>query len=183
MNQIPTDIPPGPRYPASRSERATALAENRYRRTGSSRQPMEVAALPEPVPLPLPPAAPAVRLPQSQYASVAPEQRRGGFHLIAPAVAEPMPYRHTGAGAGNWAIQVGAFANPNLAQSAAETARGHASEVLAAAHPTIGTVRQGSNTLYRARLTGISRDAAVQACEKLARGHGACMVLSPEAQS
>jgi hypothetical protein len=183
MNQIPTDIPPGPRYPTTRSERATALAENRYRRSNNSRQPMEVAALASPVPLPLPPAAPAPHAPQLQYASVSPQSRRGGFHLIAPAVAEPMPYRHTGAVSGNWAIQVGAFANPNLAHSAAETARGHVPDVLAAAHPAVGTVKQGSATLYRARLTGMSRDAAVQACEKLAKGHGACIVLSPEAQS
>jgi len=43
-------------------------------------------------------------------------------------------------------------------------------------------VREKNATLYRARLTGLSREAAVSACEKL-RGHGACAVLSPEAQS
>jgi hypothetical protein len=46
----------------------------------------------------------------------------------------------------------------------------------------VASVHETRGTLYRARLTGLSREAAVTACEKL-RGHGACMVLSPEAQS
>ena len=54
--------------------------------------------------------------------------------------------------------------------------------MLAGARPVVGTVKQAHATLYRARLTGLSREAAVQACEKLAH-HGACMVVSPDAQS
>jgi len=38
--------------------------------------------------------------------------------------------------------------------------------------------------LYRARWTGLSRDAAVQACQRLAHGRtSSCMVVSPESQS
>ena len=44
-------------------------------------------------------------------------------------------------------------------------------------------LRQASGTLYRARVGGLSRESAVQACEKLARGRGNCIVLSPDAQS
>ena len=44
-------------------------------------------------------------------------------------------------------------------------------------------VQQGRGTLYRARLAVLSREAAMQACEKLARSRGACIVLSPDAQS
>jgi hypothetical protein len=32
-------------------------------------------------------------------------------------------------------------------------------------------------------MTGLSRDAAVQACERLARGRNGCIVLSPDSQS
>jgi hypothetical protein len=43
--------------------------------------------------------------------------------------------------------------------------------------------KQASNTLYRARVTGLSREAAVQACEKMGKGHSSgCIVLSPDAQ-
>lgn len=53
--------------------------------------------------------------------------------------------------------------------------------MLANARPAVGTVRNGASTLYRARLAGLSREAAMQACEKLSR-RGACIVLSPDAQ-
>ena len=102
----------------------------------------------------------------------------GGFRLIPQAMADTMP-RQTG-GAATWAIQVGAFGNQSLAHAAAETARGKAQ--LTSAQPAVGTVHQGSNTLYRARLTGLSRDSAVQACEKLGKAHTNCIVLSPDAQ-
>jgi hypothetical protein len=42
-------------------------------------------------------------------------------------------------------------------------------------------VHQGHTVLYRARLVGLSREAAVQACGHLAHGRTSCMVLSPEA--
>ncbi len=37
--------------------------------------------------------------------------------------------------------------------------------------------------MWRARMTGMSRETAVQACEKITRGRTNCIVLSPEAQS
>ncbi|MBD0272202.1 MAG: transglycosylase SLT domain-containing protein [Acetobacteraceae bacterium] len=78
---------------------------------------------------------------------------------------------------GGWAVQVGAFASENLARSAANSARGGASAGRVAVVP----VSQGRNTLYRARVTGLSQSAAEQVCGKL-RGRGGCMVLSPNAQ-
>jgi hypothetical protein len=47
----------------------------------------------------------------------------------------------------------------------------------------VASVREPHGTLYRARLVGLSRDAASQACERLARGRTNCIVLSPEAQN
>jgi hypothetical protein len=91
-------------------------------------------------------------------------------------MADTMP-RSTG-GTTNWAIQVGAFGNEGMARAAAETARQRVTSM--SARPTVGTTKQASNTLYRARVTGLSRDAAVQACEKMG-GHN-CIVLSPDAQ-
>ena len=53
--------------------------------------------------------------------------------------------------------------------------------MLASARSAVGTVKQGAATLYRARLTGLSREAATQACEHLSRK--SCIVISPDSQS
>jgi hypothetical protein len=171
MNQLPMDIPPGPRYPHHR-QAPVALAENRSSRSGPQRAVQSVALVEPPRPVP----------PPSVQVAAAPAPH-GGFHLIAPAMAETMPTQRVGAGtvAGRWAIQVGAYGKESQARAAADSARSQAHDLLAHAHPAVGTVRSANATLYRARLTGLSRDAAVQACEKL--GHrGGCIVLSPESQ-
>src|SRR5580692_8209266 len=98
-------------------------------------------------------------------------------------MAETLPTQHVGAANGTWAIQVGAFSNAEQARAATDTARDHAGPMLHTAKTTIGTVHQAKATLYRARLTGLSHEAAVQACQKLSHGHAGCMVLSPESQS
>ena len=174
MYQLPGNIPPGPRYPrGGRRPAPVALAENRAPNVAYVRGPVLASALPPP---------PAIAPRPVQMAAAAPA-RPSGFHLIAPAMADPLPTRRGGPTNGAWAIQVGAFANPGQARAAAATARGKAQVVLASAQPMVGTVRQAHATLYRARLTGLSREAAVQACEIIVRARGACMVLSPDAQS
>jgi hypothetical protein len=171
MYQLPNNIPAGPRYPrGGRSQAPVALADTRYNRPGLERGTVVASALPEPPRAP--PPAPV------QMAAAAP---RGGFRLISPAMADTMPRTPGGPTTGGWAIQVGAYGNEGQARSAAEAAKGHAWAQLAAAKPAIGSVKQGSNTLYRARLTGLSRDAAAAACERIARGKTPCMVVSPDA--
>ncbi|MDE2197423.1 MAG: lytic transglycosylase domain-containing protein [Rhodospirillales bacterium] len=176
MNQIPINIPPGPRYPRRFARGgAIALADNRGARTGYSRGVVTAATLPEP---PRPARPPVV------MAAAAPKPR-GGFHLISPAMADTLPTQPLGTlgGGGGWAIQVGAFANPGQARHATEIARAHAHQILGLAQVMIGTVHAAHGTLYRARLTGLSRDAAVRACERLTRDRSGCIVLSPDAQS
>lgn len=174
MNALPIDIPPGPRY-----GRAVQLASNRG--NGGrvpTRSPIEVAQLPEAV-------RPVYQPATQQYAMVLPPPPapapHGGFRLIQPAVAEPVPMRHTGSLTGTWAIQVGAYSNEGLARAAITTAREHAATELAVSHVLVAGVHQQHGMLYRARLMGLSREAAVQACERL-HGHTSCMVLSPESQ-
>ncbi len=163
------------------------------------RQAFQAARLPEPpVPAPRPvqvaqaPRSPMVVPPEPprQYAAVqapfGPAPRPLGFSLISHANAEPIFPHHTGqltSVAGNWAVQVGAFANEGLASAATQSARGQAREVLAYAHTVVAGVRQPGGVLYRARLTGLSHDAASQACERLQRSRTKCMVVSPDAQS
>ncbi len=174
MNSLPIEIPRGPRY-----GRAVQLASSHG---GGGRVPMrgpvEVAQLPEP------PRAVAMPQPQ-QYSLVSPPPppARGGFRLIPQAVAEPVPFRRGGTQTGQWAIQVGAYSNEGLARAALGTARERASAELSVAHASVSGIHQAHGQLYRARLTGLSRDAAVQACERLAHGRTSCMVLSPDSQS
>ncbi len=105
----------------------------------------------------------------------------GGFHLISRAVAETLPVHTGGPVSGPWAIQVGAFGSESQARAVAQSARGQVGPALASARMEIGSVHQGHAVLYRARLVGVSRDAAVQACGRLS--HKGCTVLSPSAQS
>ena len=145
---VPLNIPAGPRGSA------------RTRLAASARAPVQVAMLPEP------PAAPP------SAGSSAPARGKSGFHLIPQALAAESLHH----GGRDWAIQVGAFGNQNLARAAAGSAQGHAG-----GKSVVAGVKQGRTTLYRARVVGLSRDAAVQACEKLkSRG---CTVLSPDSQS
>jgi hypothetical protein len=154
--------------------------------------PMQFAQLPEPPtpyvpsPAPVPPPFREAARSQQQMASAAltpPAQRNSRFALIAPANAEPIGVHRSGYAPGAWAVQVGAFANEGLATAATVSARDHAREVLGSARASVTTVRQPHGMLYRARLNGLSRDAAAQACEKLTRTRTSCMVVSPDAQS
>ncbi len=163
INQIPTDIPPGPRYPRhSKGPAPVALASNSRRISGYHRDSVQLAELPPPPP------------PPPQYSAVE-SPKKGGFRLISRAVADTLPLRSGGPSTGGWAIQVGAFASAGQAHSAALAARGSAG-----GQPVVGSVQQGKAVLYRARLVGLSHEAAVQACK--AHGHN-CIVLSPAAQS
>jgi hypothetical protein len=44
----------------------------------------------------------------------------------------------------------------------------------------VASVRQHGGTLYRARLGGLSHEAASRACERLSRARTNCIVVSPE---
>ena len=177
MNQIPVYIPAGPRYPRQHTAAPVALAENRATRGvgGRLREPVQVAYLPEP-PRYTPPSREQVPV------YLASSQRSSGFHLIGQAMAESAPVHRGGTPSGNWAVQVGAFGNEGLARAAADAARGQSRE-LASARSQVGTVKQAKATLYRARLTGLSREGAMQACGHLTHGRANCIVISPDAQS
>jgi cell division septation protein DedD len=182
MNALPINIPPGRRY-----GRPVMLANARSSGGGRvpQRMPVEVAQLPEPprhgggvwvgqqvaLITPPPPAPPA-------------PPRGGGFRLIGTAnAADAAPARRGPAAPGQWAIQVGAFNYQSQANSALASAREAAHTELAVARTSVASVRQGRSVLWRARMTGMSRETAVQACEKITHGRSNCIVLSPETQS
>jgi hypothetical protein len=180
MNTLPINIPAGKRY-----SRPVMLANAKPTSGGRvpQRSPVEVAQLPEPgrrggaggqqqlAMTTTPPSPPSA-------------QRSGGFRLISSAnAADAAPARHGAAAPGQWAIQIGAFGNQGQAHSALTTAQGKAQGELAVAHPFVASVHQGHSTLWRARMTGMSRETAIQACEKITHGKSNCIVLSPDAQS
>ena len=154
-----------------------------------SSRPMQVAQRPEPA-FPSRQERPALAgrtravEPPRQFAAAAPAQRRpSAFSLVSPANAAPVVLHRGGPAVGNWAVQVGAFENASMASAATAAARKTAHDVLGGARPAVSSVRQPRGTLYRARLVGLSRDAAAHACERLVRVRTNCMVVSPDAQS
>ncbi len=161
-------VPPAPTRPAYREAAEPAPAHV-----------AQFAALPQPR-LPTPPIPTVQTASAYGYASQEPAQRQQGFRLVAPAYAAPAPVYH--GAPGGWAIQVGAFGNEGLAHIAVGAAREQAGAVLSGARPAVAGIHEAHGTLFRARLTGLSRESATQACDRL-RGHGSCIVLSPDAQS
>ena len=128
--------------------------------------PVAVAAAPSP-----PVQAPVT------IARAEPPPRR--FHLVAPAMAMSVPAARYDAPGRDWAIQVGAFGTEGQASEAAGTARSRMRSLLPGAQTEIAGIRAGHGArIYRARLTGLSRTGAMQACQRL--GHGDCIVVSPD---
>jgi hypothetical protein len=178
VNQLPTNIPAGPRYArhtntalASRGRRGREqavryAAVDRHHTHSTGPAPVEVAEAPEPRNS----AHAATRV-----AAAAPSSHHG-LHLINAAYASDNVGHSVGGSA--WAIQVGAYGNAGQAHAAA----GAASGVAGHAHAVVATVHSGHATLYRARLAGLTHDDAVHACQKLGHAHGGCIVVSPAAQ-
>ena len=165
----------------SRAARATAGRHSTRAAGGGGRcryvRPVEVAQLPEPV-------RATAQPPPQQYAMVLPPS--------APPPARRLPL----ISAGEWpsrcrCVTPGRDRAAGRSRSAPirtrrwlappwRTAREHAAGELAVAHSSVSGVHQPHGQLYRARLTGLSRDAAMQACQRLAHGRTSCMVMSPE---
>jgi len=102
--------------------------------------------------------------PPRPTASVAPAG--AGAHVLA------IPTR-------DWAIQVGAFANPALARAVAEGARAQAPDQLRSAAIALPPTPNGGSVLYRARLARLSASAASDACWRLNQRQLPCVVVQP----
>lgn len=126
------------------------------------------AAEPEPVAAaPAPPAAPAPAPQAALTAQPAP--------IAQPTLAaSPAPVHHA---RGDWAIQIGAFANEAEAQARLRTARSVGAKVLGHADPFTEKVVKGSTQLYRARFAGFDHDGAEAACHHFKRNDISCLAL------
>ncbi|MES2711445.1 MAG: lytic transglycosylase domain-containing protein [Pseudomonadota bacterium] len=132
------------------------------------------APLPGPAPRGSRAQAFAALVPPPPPAAPAPAARSLG--LIGSAQASSLPAAARGVSARqNWGVQVGAFASENVARSAASQARDQTA--LLGSRTEVQPVSQGQTRLYRARVTGLSREAAEQVCAR-SRARD-CTVLSP----
>lgn len=181
LYDVPLNIPAGRRYGIT-----SVFANNSGSGRAPKRAPVEVAAMPEPPRYggtkvqTFAVATPTVTPPMP----TTPTPRSGGFQIISTAnAADAAPSRRAAAAGGQWAIQVGAYGNAAQAHGALTSAQRQAHVELAVARPYVANVKQGKTVLWRARMTGMSRDTAASACEKIQRGRTSCIVLSPDAQS
>jgi D-alanyl-D-alanine carboxypeptidase len=110
-------------------------------------------------------------------ATTAPPPRYLGSPPPAPVVVAT-----AAAGAsGGWGIQIGAFSNPALAQAAADNVRAHAHGQLDITRTVVpATTRPDGVVLYRARLIGLSADAASNVCNNLARDQVSCIIVTAD---
>ena len=87
------------------------------------------------------------------------------------------PTESGSAAGGTWAVQVGAYRHPAHAQGAITKVQATIPEIVGGAKGII-VPREGSRgALFRARLIGLSKDAANDACRALARRDHPCMTL------
>ncbi|MBY0428680.1 MAG: D-alanyl-D-alanine carboxypeptidase [Alphaproteobacteria bacterium] len=75
-----------------------------------------------------------------------------------------------------WAIQVGAYDSKKKAQNALSDAKSRVPTYLKQSKPQIISAKNGKKTIYRARLTGLTEQAARAACGSLGK---TCLTLPP----
>lgn len=81
----------------------------------------------------------------------------------------------------SWGIQVGAFSDDAPARKAAsKAARQLRRKVRRKAQVIVVAVRQGDETIYRARLIGLSRHNATEACRRLQSRKLSCVPVPPQ---
>ncbi|TAN56176.1 MAG: D-alanyl-D-alanine carboxypeptidase [Rhodospirillales bacterium] len=90
-------------------------------------------------------------------------------------------FGNEGSNAAGWSIQVGAYSRYTAAMSAASDAQRKLSKSIPGGKPFVTSHRAQGQTVYRARLTGISESQARSACKKLdGASRSSCHVVAPE---
>lgn len=170
---------------------------------GPRRAPAAPAALAWRPPLPPEPPAPATPSvvavaaaePVAAVTSAVPapviEPPARGFQLIsaaraAPAASVPPPAASPAEQAppspvlaGGWSIQVGAFRTAEPARGAIDQAREAAPGLLAQAREATPDVETPNGRFVRARLVGLSPEAAREACRMVERRGQGCFTVAP----
>lgn len=97
---------------------------------------------------------------------------------VRSAMSMLVPVAAAASAPGIWGVQVGAFPDPAISRAAVAAARSRAGGLLASAQPAVSPVER-NGTLYRARLTGLSANAATAACTALVRDGIPCLTVPP----
>ncbi len=128
---------------------------------------------------PAPALAPIITQPLAPPPNPAPVRVAREARPLQERIAQPVAFA-PGPPPGHWMIQVGAFATLSTAQSAAERARAVAPDLLGRAKIELpATAPLGTQVAFRARLSGLSPQAAAEACGRLGRQGMACITVPP----
>ena len=140
---------------------------------------------------PLPPPVQVAEAPRTTTSSIYFPPANAPFQAATPVraysaapvrTASAAPISAGGApisAGGAWAVQLGAFGSPEAARHTADAARRAAPDLLAAATTaTPATSPFGGHRLYRARLTGLTHNAAISSCARLG-GLLPCIPIPP----
>jgi D-alanyl-D-alanine carboxypeptidase len=91
----------------------------------------------------------------------------------------PKRVDHTAA-SGNWGIQIGAFAQPTVAEKKISDIGRTMPGLINGKLASIDKIIRGDSVMYRARIGGLSEQAARDACAKLVRVNYACVTVPPQ---
>jgi D-alanyl-D-alanine carboxypeptidase len=138
---------------------------------------------------PIPPRSPTAETPASPrlLKPVATVVSSGSLSPVVP-FAKAVPADSAGAAepasqsARNWGIQVGAFSNQPLAQSAAQQAYRLASKHLQGARLAVLPPDANSLDMFRARVQNITESQAMNACATLKANHSPCFTWKSDAR-
>ncbi len=159
----------GGKSPTQRNQRMAALLDSGFQRqlVASSKPAAAVAAAP---PLPVAkPGAGQLDLALSQGALGAVDTGQGDAAEVPVDIALEEA----------WGVQVGAFTRREPAARATATAISALPNMLGAARPQVIEVITETNTIYRARLTGLDEAGAREACRQLRARQAACLPVRP----
>ena len=84
------------------------------------------------------------------------------------------------AASGDWGIQIGAYTQPAVAEQKISDVGRTMPGLIDGKLASIDKIIRGDNVMYRARLGGLSEQAARNACLKLARINYACVTVPPQ---
>lgn len=104
---------------------------------------------------------------------------RAGIGLIGSAKAAESAPRRSKTG-GDWAVQVGAYRDYRSAEKRAIRAAALIPGALADTDVSIESARDKKGELFRARIVGLDRQEAADACKLLKRKRFGCMIVPPE---
>jgi D-alanyl-D-alanine carboxypeptidase len=105
------------------------------------------------------------------------ESRKLG--LISSANAGERTMKPAAKGAAGWAIQVGAYRNHRAAEKRGNAAADLIPGVMPDISVSIESARDKKGEVYRARIVGLERDEAADACKLLKRKGFGCMIVPP----